>query len=188
MKYSSVVSYRDGMLLKRHWFDKANKCWWALIINGSIDDSVRWPWALSYSMGSEWIMNEEFPDWSVRLSPQTLHWHFNGAPSTKRQHTTTQLSPPSCRTGRIAASQQGEGHGVNQYSPLTMKNVAFKHMNEWDQRLQEGLKEGNLSLSLRSKCLACLSGTQRCTNTHTQTNKRRNKNPTKTGDSTGRLR
>lgn len=61
MKYSSVVSCRDGMPLKRHWFDKPNKRWWGLIINGGIDDGVWWPWAPSDWMGSLWIMNEEIP-------------------------------------------------------------------------------------------------------------------------------
>lgn len=68
MKYSSVVSCRDGVPLKRHWFDKPNKCWWGLIINRGIDDSVWWPWARSYWTGSMWIINEEIPNWSVRLS------------------------------------------------------------------------------------------------------------------------
>lgn len=98
MKYSSVVSSRDGVPLKRHWFDKPNKCWWGLIINGGIDDSVWWPWALSYWMGSVWIMNEEFPDWSARLSLQTLSWHSNGAWRTRSNAPTTQLSQASCRT------------------------------------------------------------------------------------------
>lgn len=95
MKYSFVVSCRDGLLLKRHWFDKPNKRWWGLIINGGIDDSVRWPWAASDWMGSRWIMNEEIPDWSARLSlSQTLSWHFNGASSTG-DNTPTNISAPA---------------------------------------------------------------------------------------------
>ncbi len=83
MKYSSVVSCRDGIPLKRHWFDKPNKRWWGLIINGGIDDGVWWPWAPSDWICSLWIMNEEIPDWSVQLSLfQILSRHFNGAFST----------------------------------------------------------------------------------------------------------
>lgn len=98
MKYSSVVSCRDGILLKRHWFDKPNKRWWGLIINGGIDDSVWWPWAPSYWMGSLWIMNEEIPNWSVRLSLfQTLSWYFNGASSSGDNMPTTSQHQPSRR-------------------------------------------------------------------------------------------
>lgn len=103
MKYSSVVSCRDGMPLKRHWFDKPNKRWWGLIINGGIDDSVWWPWAPSDWMGSLWIMNEEIPDWSVRLSLfQTLSWHFNWDSSTGDSAPTTPWHRPSC-AGLIAS-------------------------------------------------------------------------------------
>lgn len=137
----------------------------------SPDNQWRHWWQCVVAQGSELfdglgVNNEWGVSWLIRHSTG-----ISMGPRARKDNTpTTQLSPPSCRTGRIAASQQGEGHGVNQYSPLTMKKVAFKHMNEWDQRLQEGLKEAkNLSLSLRSKCLACLSGTQGCTNTHKQT-------------------
>lgn len=95
MKYSFVVSCGDGMPLKRHWFDKPNKRWWGLIINGGIDDSAWWPWAPSDWMGSLWIMNEEIPDWSLSLSLfQTLSWHFNGA-SSSGDDTPTNISTPA---------------------------------------------------------------------------------------------
>lgn len=128
MKYLSVVSCRDGMLLKRHWFDKPNKCWWALIINGGIDDSVWWPWALSYSMGLEWIMNEEFPDWSVRLSLQTLDWHFNGAPARKTTHQ--QRNCHCCPAGLVASLLPNKAKDMVwiNTSPLMIKKWL---LNKW---------------------------------------------------------
>lgn len=56
-----------------------------------------WPWAWSDWMGWLWIMNEELPDWSVRLTLlQTLGWHFNGVPGAGDTAATNKLP---CRTG-----------------------------------------------------------------------------------------
>lgn len=197
MKYSSVVSCRDGILLKRHWFDKPNKRWWGLIINGSIDDSVWWPWAPSYWMGSLWIMNEEIPDWSVRLSLfQTLSWYFNGASSSGDNMPTTSQHQPSRRLVASLLPNQmkdkmwidefthdggGEKKGFwtykweeNYVKTLSVKvqdnrNTAYKKNSEKTLR-------SLVSLSLRTKCLDCLSGTQGCTYINTHTPKHRHKN------------
>ena len=105
MKYSSVVSCRDGMPLKRHWFDKPNKRWWGLIINGGIDDSVWWPWA-----PSDWIgltVNNEWGDsWLISevVSLPDTQLAFQWGLQHRRQHANKH--PDTCRTGRIAASQQ----------------------------------------------------------------------------------
>lgn len=192
MKYSSVVSCRDGMPLKRHWFDKPNKRWWGLIINGSIDDSVWWPWAPSDWMGSLWIMNEEIPDWSVRLSLfQTLSWHFNGASSTGDNTPTTQLQDWSHRcflTSRRTRCELRQsmhdgkicGFFLNEYRILYkcckwMQEMSEKHGLQ--TQTEENTLRPSVTLPLSRKCLDCLSGTQGYTttqkhrqiNTHTHT-------------------
>lgn len=46
-------------------------------------------------------MNEELPDWSVRLSlVQTLSWHFNGVPGTVRRQCGNEQVPTSCPAGQ----------------------------------------------------------------------------------------
>lgn len=133
MKYSSVVSCRDGILLKRHWFDKPNKRWWGLIINGGIDDSVWWPWAPSYWMSSLWIMNEEIPDWSVRLSLfQTLSWYFNGASSSRDNMPTTSQHQPSRRlVASLLPNQMKDKMWIDEFThDGGEKKMVFEHINE----------------------------------------------------------
>lgn len=139
--------------------------------------------------GDSWLISEV-----VSLSDTQLV--FQWGLQQRRQHANNKPTPTFLKTSRFTASQPDEGQDVNRWvhswwggekngfwtykweenyvKMLSVKvqdnrNTAYKKNSEKTFR-------SLVSLSLRTKCLDCLSGTQGCTYINTHTPKHRHKN------------